>query len=221
MATANDVRLRRGRVAALGASLMVTTTAALGGLGVLPTGGEPSYAAVPDASEGSAEDSLALAAEGASPAQGSPPAGPAGTSSASETAAVPLPAASGEGRRIVFDMSDQRVWLVREDDSVARTYLVSGSVYDNLDAGTYAVYSKSKDAIGIDESGTMRFMVRFAHGDSAAIGFHDIPVDEGEPVQELDELGTPMSHGCIRQARPDAKALWRFAPVGSTVVVSA
>jgi lipoprotein-anchoring transpeptidase ErfK/SrfK len=62
--------------------------------------------------------------------------------------------------------------------------------------------------------------VRFAHGENAAIGFHDIPVDEGEPVQGLDDLGTPLSHGCVRQARPDAKALWRFAPVGSTVVVT-
>jgi lipoprotein-anchoring transpeptidase ErfK/SrfK len=29
-----------------------------------------------------------------------------------------------------------------------------------------------------------------------------------------------MSHGCIRQARPDARALWRFAPVGTQVVVT-
>ena len=35
------------------------------------------------------------------------------------------------------------------------------------------------------------------------------------------ELGTPLSHGCIRQWRPDAKALWDFAPVGTEVVVVA
>jgi lipoprotein-anchoring transpeptidase ErfK/SrfK len=42
----------------------------------------------------------------------------------------------------------------------------------------------------------------------------------GERLQTTAELGTPLSHGCIRQARPDAKALWRFAPVGTTVVVT-
>ena len=62
-------------------------------------------------------------------------------------------------------------------------------------------------------------MVRFAHGQNAAIGFHDIPVLHGHLVQGHDDLGTPQSHGCIRQWRPDAKALWRFAPVGTEVVV--
>jgi lipoprotein-anchoring transpeptidase ErfK/SrfK len=44
---------------------------------------------------------------------------------------------------------------------------------------------------------------------------------DGEKVQTLDELGTPQSHGCIRQRRVDATALWDFAPVGTTVVVLA
>jgi hypothetical protein len=90
-----------------------------------------------------------------------------------------------------------------------------------LQPGTYSVYSRSHDAVGVDDSGTMKFMVRFAHGANAAIGFHDIPINHGEPVQTLDELGTPQSHGCIRQARPDAKVLWHFAPLGTTVVVTA
>ena len=47
-----------------------------------------------------------------------------------------LPAGSGDGRRVVFSESQQRVWLVDEDEQVQRTYLVSGSVYDNLDPGT-------------------------------------------------------------------------------------
>jgi len=194
--------------------VVVTTTAALGALGVLPAGGELSYAAT------AGKDSLSLASERATgEVDGSAPS--TGTSSSAEVDDVSVPADSGEGRRVVFDQSDQRVWLVEDDGSVARTYLVSGSIYDNLDPGSYTVYSRSEDATGIDDSGTMRFMVRFAHGASAAIGFHDIPVDEGRRVQTRDELGTPLSHGCIRQARPDAKALWRFAPIGTTVVVTA
>jgi lipoprotein-anchoring transpeptidase ErfK/SrfK len=65
----------------------------------------------------------------------------------------------------------------------------------------------------------MRYMVRFAHGPNAAIGFHDIPMLNGHLEETRDDLGTPESHGCIRQWRPDARALWRFAPVGTTVVV--
>ena len=101
-----------------------------------------------------------------------------------------------------------------------RTYLVSGSLSDNLDPGTYSVYSRSSNAVGIDDSGTMRWFVRFTQGDSgAAIGFHDIPVNDGERVQTVDELGTPTSHGCIRQRPVDAKVMWEFAQLGTTVVV--
>lgn len=131
-----------------------------------------------------------------------------------------LPRRSGEGRRVVFDMSEQRVWLVGPADNVRRTYPVSGSRTDNLAAGRYEVYSRSRHAVSYTYEETMEFMVRFAHGEQAAIGFHDIPVDQrGRRVQTRAMLGRPLSSGCIRQARPDAVALWRFADVGTEVVV--
>ena len=134
----------------------------------------------------------------------------------------PVPAGSGEGRRIVFDQSDQRVWLVDEDGTVERTYPVSGSRYDNLFPGTYSVYSRSEQAWGVDDSGTMKYFVRFTQGtNGAAIGFHDIPIANGQLVQTAAQLGTPQSHGCIRQLRSDAIALWDFAPVGTEVDVTA
>ena len=130
-----------------------------------------------------------------------------------------LPDRSGTGRRAVFSISRQRVWIVSEEDHVRRTYPVSGSVYDNLKPGRYTVFSRSEHARGVDDSGTMKWFVRFTRGDNAAIGFHNIPVDKGKRVQTRGELGTPRSHGCIRQAEPDAKAMWRFARVGTKVIV--
>ena len=139
---------------------------------------------------------------------------------AAEPLVPPVPARSGTGRRVVFDMSDQRVWLVRANGSVHRTYLVSGSKVGNLDAGRYEVYSRSPHAVGYTGATTMDYMVRFTTGEVAAIGFHDIPEDaQGRPVQGLDELGTATSAGCIRQRTVDAKQMWAFAPVGTSVVV--
>ena len=40
-------------------------------------------------------------------------------------------------------------------------------------------------------------------------------------MQTVDELGTPQSHGCVRQERDDAIALWEFAPIGTEVDVTA
>lgn len=145
----------------------------------------------------------------------------ADSTSAAVADSTALPADSGRGRRVVFSEGRQRVWLVGADGTVQRTYLVSGSIYDNLDPGRYQVFSRSRDAVGIDDSGTMEYFVRFTLGDEgAAIGFHTIPVDDGRPVQRVSELGTPRSHGCIRQRRVDAVALWRFADLGTRVVVT-
>ena len=240
------VRPRRGRMAAFWSSVTITSVSVLGGIGVLPTSTTGSAAAEPGAAIGlvgatpvqaverpvtlrpapeqetpvapAVEDDLLVVAPGLAHDEdrGVDPRGLV----AGIEPAHPLPADSGEGRRVVFDMSEQRVWLVDARDAVRRSYLVSGSIYDNLDPGTYSVYSRSRHAVGIDDSGTMEFMVRFTRGERAAIGFHSIPVDEGERVQTRAELGTPLSHGCVRQWRPDARALWDFAPVGTTVVVT-
>lgn len=215
-----QVRPRYGRIGAFTGAMLSTLVTVSAGLGLLPSGGAPAEAS--PRSDGAIQlatgftriDPGALTRSG-------PVAGLADARAARESAdlAVAPPADSGEGRRVVFDMSRQRVWLVNADDEVERTYLVSGSVTDNLRPGTYEVYSRSKDAQGIDGS-TMDHMVRFAHGKNAAIGFHDIPEMNGEPVQTRAQLGTPLSHGCVRQAEPDARALWRFAPVGTQVLVT-
>ncbi len=204
--------------------MTVTVTAVLGAAGILPTASGPPPAeartdpqAVVPAPP--ADTTSRGTADRSEEARGEDERGPA--SNDGYTPFEPaLPAGSGEGRRVVFDMGDQRVWLVGPGDRVLRTYLVSGSLTDNLRPGTYEVWSRSRHAVGIDDSGTMEYMVRFAHGERAAIGFHDIPVDDGDLVQTRDDLGTPQSHGCIRQWRPDARALWDFAALGTTVVVT-
>ncbi len=214
-------RPRYGRILTLGVALAVTAVAFLGSAGVLPADDgtrTPTTTAI---------DPVA-AVTSSRPAGDAPPATPSAGSTQEPRAEVStdpvddtaLPARSGKGRRVVYSESRQRVWLVGTDGP-RRTYPVSGSVYDNLDPGTYEVYSRSEQAWGIDDSGTMRWFVRFTQGENAAIGFHDIPVDDGRKVQGLDELGTPLSHGCIRQRRSDAMALWDFAPLGTTVVVTA
>ncbi|MBW9215544.1 L,D-transpeptidase family protein [Mumia sp. zg.B53] len=147
---------------------------------------------------------------------------PGATATSARASQAPLPARSGKGRRIVFSMSEQRVWLVRKDGRTARTYEVSGSKLDNLGPGRYEVYSRSRHATSYDLGSTMEYFVRFTRGVNAPIGFHTIPVDgDGRPVQTRKQLGTPLSSGCVRQHRPDAIALWEFAPVGTVVVVVA
>ena len=211
-------RPRYRRITAAGVAALVTAVAVLGATGILPTSRTPESAfASPKAAQPQALTKQAPSFRLSGWVATALPRYPERRVAAA--ADDRLPARSGTGKRIVFDISDQRVWLVNGRRSVTRTHLVSGSLTDNLASGNYEVFSKSLDAVGIDDSGTMRYMVRFAHGGNAAIGFHDIPILRGEKVQTPAQLGSPQSHGCIRQLRKDAKALWRFAPVGTKVVV--
>lgn len=218
---------RRRSPAGLGVAAVLLTGALVGmGVGLVPPQVTPSGSAAITAPSGAGSADTGVPGDetprGAATDDATPE--PRIRTRAPQTVLEPLPdealpADSGEGRRVVFSQAEQRVWLVEEDGSVARTYLVSGSVYDNLEPGRYSVWSRSDQAWGIDDSGTMRWFVRFARGPRAAIGFHDIPVDDGAPVQTERELGTPLSHGCIRQRTEDALAMWEFAPLGTPVVV--
>ena len=218
-------RPRYGRIAALVAAVLVTSVSMLGGIGVMPSAAD-SHPRVQQAFDAAAtikpltQQRSVPSAPGTSPSTprtgGSKSSGQVDARSGDQTA---LPPSSGTGRRIVFSETAQRVWLVDADDTVRRTYLVSGSLTDNLDPGSYEVYSKSRWAVGVDDSGVMQYYVRFAHGPHSTIGFHTIPTHLGHPLQSVKDLGTPRSHGCIRQRTADAIALWNFAPVGTPVVV--
>jgi hypothetical protein len=220
----SEVRPRYGRIAVLATSITVTVIAGLAGLGVVSSGsatagvgahGVPSTSPSVTPPTASTPDT-----SGTDPGSGtSASTGGSGNAAKLDKA---VPASSGSGRRIVFSQDLQRVWLVGADDQVRRTYLVSGSVTDNLQPGTYAVFSRSRWAVGIDDSGVMQYFVRFTRGPTgAAIGFHSIPTRNGVPLQTKAQLGTPQSHGCIRQETPDAIALWNFAPDDTKVVVVA
>ena len=222
------VRPRPGRIAAALTSVLVTGVALLGGLGLLPLQQGTAYAddarVRPSATEAKATVAAPTPSPAPSAATSASPAvrpTPAEATPTPESAVTQLPSDSGVGKRVVFDISAQRVWLVDDADEVVRTYLVSGSLTDNLKPGDYQVYSRSRWAVGVDDSGVMQYFVRFAHGRHAAIGFHSIPTKHGHRLQSVAQLGTPQSHGCVRQRLADARRMWRFAPVGTDVRVIA
>ena len=135
--------------------------------------------------------------------------------------APPLPENSGSGKRVVYERISQRVWAVGDDGEIVRSWLVSGSQYNNEIPGTYTVYSRSEQSTAWNGRAILPYMIRWLRTDIGHIGFHGIPrhVEDGSAYQTEDELGTRLSGGCQRQADPDARFLWAFAPEGTTVVV--
>jgi hypothetical protein len=87
--------------------------------------------------------------------------------------------------------------------------------------GFYHVYSKSLRTFATHNPAiTWEYMVRFAIGQyGGAIGFHQIPLLNGVPMQTEAQLGQPLSGGCVRQSHADAVLVWNWAPIGTLVVV--
>jgi lipoprotein-anchoring transpeptidase ErfK/SrfK len=216
---ASPPRLRSARVLALAGAVVLTATVAVASF-VLP---ERDASASPNRTGAAVAEAVPPTVAAAASAPTATPVEKERELRVAAKAADPAPPQnSGTGRRIVFDESDQRVWLIEADGSVDRTYLVSGSRFDNLQPGTYAVQSRQRHATSFDYTGSMEYFVRFATGFSEPIGFHSIPVyNNGKPEQTVGQLGTALSAGCIRQKKSDAKYLWDWAPDGTTVVVTA
>jgi lipoprotein-anchoring transpeptidase ErfK/SrfK len=226
------------RLTAVAGALLVTALTLAGAVGIGP-GAAPGEATTAGASHAKSQSSgdqtppstshirsngwvtVTTAPPGASQDSGS--AAPQPTSSGSSADPLALPAHSGSGKRIIYDISAQRVWLVDRKDAVVRTYLVSGGRNRHLlHPGRYAVESKQPQAVSFDGKETMNYMVAFASGKHYPIGFHDIPArSDGTLVESRSQLGTPQSAGCIRQWITDARYLWDFAAVGTPVVVKA
>ncbi len=135
--------------------------------------------------------------------------------------APPLPPNSGSGKRMVYSRAGQRIWAVDENEQIVRSWLVSGSKYNNETPGTHTVYSKSEESTAWNGKAYLPYMVRWLRTDIGHIGMHSIPlhVEDKSPYQTEAELGQRLSGGCQRQAPADADFVWAWADIGTTVVV--
>ncbi|MEU1277521.1 hypothetical protein [Streptomyces sp. NPDC005805] len=121
-----------------------------------------------------------------------------------------VPADSGTGERVVYRLGDRRVWLVGEEGK-PRTFEVMPSTV-NPRPGSYAVTSRSGKVAGSDGV-PIEHVVRFAVVDRVAIGFSaavDGSMAGPDPSKKT---------GGVRMTRADGDAMWKFATIGSKVVV--
>ncbi|MEV5309713.1 MULTISPECIES: hypothetical protein [unclassified Streptomyces] len=144
-------------------------------------------------------------------ARGTLPAAAASKAPRDELNPAALPAGSGRGKRVVYSLDDDRVWLVGADNKVRRTFEVTPSELDPV-PGVYEVTSRSNRTTGSDGT-PIEHVVRFASVDHVTIGF-SAAVDGSTPPPEPGTLT-----GGIRQSRADGNAMWNFATIGQQVVV--
>lgn len=174
-----------------------------------------------DKLETTSQSVVAAAPISSSTTSTTPPVTSSSTTSTTVAVVVPqLPPKSGAGRRVVYSNKSGQVWVVNAAEQVIRTFLVSGRL-GVPSPGNYKVFSQSMSSYSLDLPGaTFRYMTRFAIGPHGGnVGFHDIPIRYGRPIQTVDQLGQFLSAGCLRSATADASFIFDWAKAGTRVVV--
>ncbi|WMX45484.1 hypothetical protein [Streptomyces roseicoloratus] len=140
-----------------------------------------------------------------------PSAAPSGQPAKPQKDTLALPVSSGTGERVVYALKDRRVWLVDAKNQVTHTFSVMPSTV-SPPPGSYAVTSRSGAVRGSDGT-QIEHVVRFATVQDVTIGF-SAAVDGTTPTPDPTKRT-----GGIRMKRADGDAMWRFASIGSKVVV--
>ncbi|MFJ8882428.1 hypothetical protein ACIRJR_03325 [Streptomyces sp. NPDC102402] len=127
--------------------------------------------------------------------------------SATKPKTYKVPDDSGAGRRIVYSLSQKRVWLLSESESVTRTFTVwPGNVPPA--EGEYPVTFRRAEGTGGDG-------VRIEHavyfGERSAFSN---ALDGASPAPD-----SSVKTGAIRESVADGTALWDFATKGTLVYV--
>ncbi|WP_460066740.1 hypothetical protein [Streptomyces sp. YKOK-I1] len=127
-------------------------------------------------------------------------------------AATGVPESSGTGRRIVYDLSDHRVWLVDADDTSRRTFTVWPGTVAPV-PGTYTI-SVRKDATTGSDGVAIEHVIYFSVVSGVNIAFSNA-VDGASPPPAAADAKT----GGIRMPKADGAALWAFGDLGTKVRV--
>ncbi|MFG3101742.1 hypothetical protein ACGFZL_14685 [Streptomyces sp. NPDC048182] len=134
-------------------------------------------------------------------------------SSPKPSAPAAVPSGSGTGRRVVYSLSQKRVWLVDASDAARRTFVVwPGTV--SPDPGTYEVGTRAEDPIRGSDGVQIERVVYFTREDGVSVAFSNA-VDGSSPPPPAPGAKT----GGIRLPKADGAAMWAFATAGTTVAV--
>ena len=127
------------------------------------------------------------------------------TTAALRTAKRPKPGAGGPQRRIEVYRDKGVALLVSHGATKRAIHVSTGAPGTPTPAGTYEVFRKELRSWSVPFQVWLPYASYFNNG----IAFHEY----------ADVPPFPASHGCVRVPVPEAKGVYRFAAVGTTVVV--
>lgn len=131
------------------------------------------------------------------------------------------PTAAGSGKKIVVSLSRQELWVYEFDRVISIRKISSGKWSTPTPTGTFQVYNKIPNAYSKPYGLYMEWWMAFTP--DGANGLHALPYwklkNGGKLYEGAAHIGTPVSHGCIRQTLVDAKSLYDWTPIGTPVII--
>ncbi|NUR31978.1 MAG: hypothetical protein HOV83_40075 [Catenulispora sp.] len=198
-------RVNRSRVNPM-ASVVLITAAALVGVGVLAV-----------QANGSAPNKSATTTIDKQPSTPPPSTNQAGQTVTPPPNPLALPDNSGKGKRVVYSVAKNLVWLVGADEKVQ---LAAQSVPGTLvpTPGTYQVSKWFSTHRGGDGTLVQYQVLWGPASDNTRFGFDAVASLPPDKMPPKPAAGTTT--GGVRLTQNDAQAVWQFATVkGTTVVV--
>jgi lipoprotein-anchoring transpeptidase ErfK/SrfK len=127
------------------------------------------------------------------------------TTAALASAHRPKPHASGPAHRIEVYREKGVALLIEHNKTKRAIHVSSGARGTETPSGTYKVFRKELKSWSVPFQVWLPYASYFNQG----IAFHEYP----------DVPPFPASHGCVRVPAPEAKGVYEFASLGTTVVV--
>jgi L,D-transpeptidase catalytic domain len=134
----------------------------------------------------------------------------------------PLPGlgsgASGE-KLIVVSIHEQHLYAY-QGSKLVYSFVVSTGGNNSTEAGTYHILDKIPDPYGADWNFWMPDWMGIYYVGDLENGFHALPLLANGQRLWGDEIGTPVSYGCVVLGIADAQTLYDWADVGTTVQIN-
>ncbi|GAB2583288.1 hypothetical protein GCM10027168_15050 [Streptomyces capparidis] len=122
-----------------------------------------------------------------------------------------LPANSGEGKRIVYSLKLNRVWIVNAREKSVATFAVWPGSVDPI-VGLHRVSRLLPDTVGTDGVPIEHVIYFSAVGNTAVAFSAALDGSSPKPVEGKETGG-------VRMRRSDGEKLWDFATIGTPVIV--
>lgn len=142
------------------------------------------------------------------------------------TLAVPTTApmtANGAGKKIVISLKQQTMTLYERGHIVSVRKISSGKWATPTPLGTFAV--KNKIPVAYSRAYGLYMENWMAFSADGKYGLHSLPYwklkNGGKLYEGAAHIGTPVSHGCVRQSLADSKSLYDWTPIGTPVIIQA